>query len=86
MTSGEAFTGPYEINVPALYRHVNTQRNGAAWLTLAHGLGLSSSVFTRMAAGTPPSANALVTLLVWLLSRGIQPRQYIRPTEPKDTP
>ena len=74
-------TGPYAVDATALYQHVDQQRQleGIAWLALAHGLGIPSSTFTRMAAGGKPAVDAFVTLMVWLLSRGVQPRQYSYP-------
>jgi hypothetical protein len=74
------FTGRYEINVAALLALVDEQRQarGTSWLALATALGVPPSSFTRMATGTAPAGNVFVTLMVWLLSRGVQPKQYIR--------
>ena len=58
----------YLLDVPELYRRLDTQRQqrGLHWRDLAEQLDVSASMFSRMHDGGRPDADALVTLLTWL--------------------
>lgn len=56
------------LDIPELRRRLEARRieRGQTWRQVAVELGLSPSLFSRIAAGLRPDADALVTLLVWL--------------------
>ncbi|MFE4857317.1 helix-turn-helix domain-containing protein [Streptomyces sp. NPDC056670] len=58
----------YQLDVPELQRRLDAkrQRDGLSWRQVAEITDLSSSMFSRLAAGHRPDADALVSLLVWL--------------------
>lgn len=58
----------YLLDVPELYRRLDTQRRerGLLWRDLAAEVDVSPSTFSRMHDGNRPDADALVTLLTWL--------------------
>ena len=58
----------YVLDMPELHRRLDTRRQerGLTWKQVASATGLSASTFSRMATGSRPDADALVTLLVWL--------------------
>jgi transcriptional regulator with XRE-family HTH domain len=58
----------YRLDVPALAAALDQQRMSRCltWRGLAKELGISASTLSRLGDGRAPSADALVTLLVWL--------------------
>jgi transcriptional regulator with XRE-family HTH domain len=58
----------YLLDVPELYRRLDVRRRerGLTWRQIAEQLDVSPSMFSRLADGNRPDADALVSLLVWL--------------------
>ena len=58
----------HRLDIPELRRRLDQRRiqRGLTWQELAVAVDLSPSLFSRLAAGLRPDADALVTLLVWL--------------------
>ena len=58
----------YLLDVPELRRRLDVRRRerGLTWRQLAEQLDVSPSMFSRLADGNRPDADALVSLLVWL--------------------
>jgi transcriptional regulator with XRE-family HTH domain len=58
----------YLLDVPELYRRLDARRRerGLTWRQIAEQLDVSPSMFSRLADGNRPDADALVSLLVWL--------------------
>ncbi len=56
------------LDVGALYGALDRQRisRNLTWRDMARSLDLSPSTFTRMAQGSRPDADALLTLVGWL--------------------
>jgi transcriptional regulator with XRE-family HTH domain len=72
----------YRLDVPELYRLLDTQRRarGMSWRDVAEAVGLSPSTLTRLRHNHAPDAHGLVSLLVWLdmdtdICRIVQPRE-----------
>ena len=58
----------YELDGHALYRYLDQRRRakGLSWRGVAAETGCPASLFTKLGQGGLPSANALVTLFMWL--------------------
>ena len=58
----------YQLDVPELRRRLDQRRQeqNLTWRDLAATLDVSASMFSRLADGHRPDADALITLLVWL--------------------
>jgi len=58
----------YLLDVPELHRRLDVRRRerGLTWRQIAEQLDVSPSMFSRLADGNRPDADALVSLLVWL--------------------
>jgi transcriptional regulator with XRE-family HTH domain len=56
------------LDVAALYRDLNLirQHGRMSWRDLAKATGCSPSLFSRLAEGRSPDADALCTLIDWL--------------------
>jgi transcriptional regulator with XRE-family HTH domain len=72
----------HRLDVPELHRLLNAQRQerGLTWRGVGRETGLLPSTIARICAGHPPSADALVSLIVWLdldtdIARLVQPRE-----------
>jgi len=72
-----------EIDVSALYGALDSKRSARdlSWRGLAKEIGLSSSVFTRLAQGRRPDFESYIQMTEWL---GVDLERFIggqRPTE-----
>jgi transcriptional regulator with XRE-family HTH domain len=58
----------YLLDVAELRRRLDVRRRerGLTWRQIAEQLDVSPSMFSRLADGNRPDADALVSLLVWL--------------------
>lgn len=58
----------HRLDVAELRRRLDERRiqQGLTWRELAVAVDLSPSMFSRLAVGLRPDADALVSLLVWL--------------------
>jgi transcriptional regulator with XRE-family HTH domain len=72
----------YLLDVPELRRRLDVRRRerGLTWRQIAEQLDVSPSMFSRLADGNRPDADALVSLLVWLdlddgLAHVIKPKE-----------
>lgn len=72
-----------QIDVAALYAAVDSKRQGLAlsWRDLAGELGISSSVFTRLAQGGRPDLDTFVALAGWL---GVAADDFIEGDQPTE--
>lgn len=61
-------SGKQQLDVAALYAALDLVRShtGLSWRDLAQQTGLSASMFSRLAEGRRPDADALCTLVAWL--------------------
>lgn len=68
------------LDAEALYADLDARRErlGLSWRDVAAVLDVSASLFTRLAGGHRPDADALVTLCAWV-QRGAT--VYTRPSE-----
>jgi transcriptional regulator with XRE-family HTH domain len=78
-----------QIDVSALYGALDSKRNarGLSWRALAKEMGLSSSVFTRLAQGQRPDFDTYLQMTEWLgvdLERFISGRKPVE-KEPEET-
>jgi transcriptional regulator with XRE-family HTH domain len=57
-----------EVNVPALYAALDAERTskGMSWRLLAKEVGVSPSLFSRLANGLKPDADSFAALVSWL--------------------
>ncbi len=65
-----------KIDVSKLYSALDAERTakGVSWRQLAHEIGVSPSLFSRLGGGLRPDVDAFVTLVRWL---GISPDELM---------
>jgi transcriptional regulator with XRE-family HTH domain len=73
-----------EVNVAALYGALDSRRQarGMSWRELAKELGLSPSVFTRMAQGRRPDLESYIQMAGWL---GVSLESFVGGEPPTET-
>jgi len=73
-----------EIDVSALYGALDSKRNARnlSWRALAKEIGLSSSVFTRLAQGRRPDFESYIQMTEWL---GVNLERFIGGQKPTET-
>lgn len=73
-----------EIDVSALYGALDSKRNARdlSWRALAKELGLSSSVFTRLAQGSRPDFDSYIQMTEWL---GVDLERFVGGKKPAET-
>lgn len=71
------------IDVPALYGALDSRRSAKelSWRQLARELGLSASVFTRLAQGRTPELDSYVTMTRWL---GVSTEAFVAADRPSE--
>jgi len=74
-----------EVDVSALYGALDSKRNARnlSWRGLAKELGLSSSVFTRLAQGRRPDFDSYIQMTEWL---GVDLETFVGGEKPTETP